>query len=139
MALNAPPTGTDISHKAAAGRLDAASSVTGVTRGKNVTLTPAHLDHVTSMQDLEQGQFVGVLNAEIAGSKSGLPAGQHNLFLAKVGDDWHVYAESAGTVVAEAASVTERSDTPPGMKPRFSEGSFCWWVWLVFTGFQWCF
>jgi hypothetical protein len=33
----------------------------------------------------------------------------------------------------------ERKDTPQGMKPKFSDGSFCWWVWLIFTGFTWCF
>src|SRR5437879_1124938 len=102
MALSAPPTGADISQKAAAGGLDTANSSTGVTRGKNVTFTPAHLGHVKSLADLEQGQFVGVLDTEIAGDKSGMPVGRHNLFLAKVGNDWHVYAESGSKVVARA-------------------------------------
>jgi hypothetical protein len=139
MALSTPPTGADISQKAAAGSLETANKAAGVTHGKTVTFTPANLSHVTSTADLEQGQFVGVLNTEIAGDKSGLPVGQYNLFLGKVGNDWHVYAESGGTVVAEAASVVQRSDTKANMKPQFSEGSFCWWVWLVVTGFQWCF
>jgi hypothetical protein len=139
MALSTPPTGADISKNAAAAGLDTANKATGVTQGKTVSFTPANLGHVKSMQDLESGQFVGVLQAEIAGDRSGLPPGQYNLFLAKVGNDWHVYAESGSNVVAEAASVVQRSDTQAHMKPKFSEGSFCWWVWLVVTGFQWCF
>lgn len=139
MALSTPPTGQDISQKAAAGEFDTANSVTGVTHGKKVIFTPAHLGHVGSMQDLEQGQIIGSLNTEIAGDKSGLPAGQYNVFLAKVGNDWQVFAESGSTVVAKAASVVERRDTRANMKPQFSEGSFCWWVWLIVTGFQWCF
>ena len=78
-------------------------------------------------------------DTEIEGDRSRLPAGTYNMFIAKVGNDWKVYAESGGEIVGQAASVTERKDQPPDGKPQFSEGSFCWWVWLIFTGFTWCF
>jgi hypothetical protein len=132
------PTGKEISEKAKAARLDTGNKGEGEKGGKKSTLTPAHLGHLKSADDLEEGQFIGVLETEIPGDRAGLPPGKYNLFIAKVGGDWQVYAESGGEVVAEAASVVERPDTPKGMKPQFSEGSFCWWVWLIFTGFQLC-
>lgn len=133
------PNGQEIREKARSAKLDKANSGVGEKGGKKATLTPARLDHVKKREDLEEGQFIGVLDTEIAGDRAGLAPGTYNMFIAKVGGDWHVYAESDGKVVAEAASVEERKDTPQGMNPKFSEGSFCWWVWLIFTGFTWCF
>ena len=134
-----PPTGNEIREKAKAAKLDHSRAGKGEKGGKTATLTPAHLDHVRSRDDLENGEFIGQLETEIAGDRAGLPPGTYNMFIANVGGEWHVYAESGGDVVAEAAHVEERKDTPKDMKPRFSEGSFCWWVWLIFTGFNWCF
>jgi hypothetical protein len=139
MALTKAPTGKDISEKAKAAKLDTANRSSGEKGGKKATLTPAQLDHVKSLEELEQGQFIGELDTEIAGDKANLAPGKYNMFIAKVGNDWHVYAESGGNVVGEAANVVERKDTPAKMKPKFREGSFCWWVWLIFTGFEWCF
>lgn len=139
MALTKAPAGKDISEKAKAARLDTTNRGSAEKGGKKTTLTPAHLDHVKSVGDLEQGQFIGVLDTEIAGDKAGLAPGTYNMFIAKVGNDWHVYAESGGTIAGEAASVVERKDTPARMKPQYREGSFCWWVWLIVTGFEWCF
>jgi hypothetical protein len=68
------------------------------------------------------------LQAEIEGDRSGLPPGSYNVFLANVDGNWKVYAEAGGQVVAEAASVQERADTPENMPPKFRSGSFCWWV-----------
>ena len=132
------PTGKEISDKARAGSLDTTKRSTGEKAGKKSTLTPAHLGHVKKIEDLEDGQFIGVLDTEIAGDRANLPPGKYNMFIAKVGGDWQVHFESGGDIVAEAASVVERKDTPKEMKPRFREGSFCWWVWLVFTGFEVC-
>lgn len=132
------PTGQEIRDKARGGGLDNAKTAEGRKGGKKSTLTPARLEHLRGIEDLENGEFIGVLDTEIEGDRAGLPAGKYNLFIAKVGGDWHVYAESDGQVVAEAASVVERPDTPRDMKPQFREGSFCWWVWLIFTGFELC-
>jgi hypothetical protein len=134
-----PPTGKEIHDKAKGANLDHSKKGTGEKAGKKATFTHARLDHVKGVRDLEDGQFIGLLDTEIPGDKSGLSPGQYNVFIAKVGSDWQVYAESDGEIAAEAATVVERKDTPDDMPPKFSEGSFCWWVWLIFTGFQWCF
>lgn len=133
------PTALDIGNKAKAAKLDTANAATATKGGKKIKLTPAHLDNLKSIADLEQGQPIGVLETEVAGDKANLPPGTYNMFIAKVDNKWHVYAESNGKIVAEAASVVERKDKPKDTKPQYSEGSFCWWVWLIFTGFQWCF
>jgi hypothetical protein len=139
MAREHRPTGNEIREKAKAAKLDHSRTGTGEKGGKKAKLTPARLDHVHTREDLEDGEVVGLLETEIPGDRAGLPPGTYNVFIANVGGDWHVYAEANGEIAAEAVSVTERKDTPKDMKPKFSEGSFCWWVWLVFTGFQWCF
>ena len=139
MARDNAPDGQEIKEKARGARLDRSKGGRGQKGGKNATLTPARLDHLKGTDDLENGAFIGELETEIEGDRAGLPPGKYNVFIAKVRGDWHVYAESGGQVVAEAASVTERPDTPRDMEPQFREGSFCWWVWLIFTGFEWCF
>lgn len=139
MANKEKPTGKSISEKAKAAKLRTEDATTHDKGGKKIKLTPADLGHLKSPEELEEGQFIGLLETEVAGDKSGLPPGTYNMFLAKEGGDWHVYAESGGTIVAEAASVVERKDTPKNMKPQYRDGSFCWWVWLLFTGFTWCF
>jgi len=128
------PTGSEINEKGRQANLD----VDNASTGENCKYTPTRLDAVRSLTDLENGQVIGVLETETVSDKTSLPPGKYNLFLAKVGGRWHVYAESGGNIVAEAYSVTERKNTPKGMKPKFSHGSFCWWVWLIFTGFQVC-
>jgi hypothetical protein len=138
MARDKAPTGKEISDKARAGRLDTTKVSTGEKAGKKSTFTPAHLGHLKKIEDLEDGQLIGVLDTEIAGDRANLPPGKYNMFIAKVGGDWQVYFGSGEEIVAKAASVVERKDTPNGMKPRFREGSFCWWVWLVFSGFEVC-
>ena len=139
MARDKAPTGKEINEKARKAKLDKGKESVGEKGGKKSKLTPARLDHLKGPEDLEDGQLVGVLETEVPGDAAGLPPGTYTVFIAKVGHDWEVYAESGGEIVAQAANVTERKDTPKDMKPKFSEGSFCWWVWLIFTGFQWCF
>jgi hypothetical protein len=139
VARDKAPTAEEIGEKAKKAKLDKSKESVGEKGGKKSKLTPARLDHLEDQQDLEEGQFIGVLETEVPGDRSGLPPGKYNMFIAKVGNDWQVYAESGGEIVAEAANVTERKDTPKDMKPKFREGSFCWWVWLIFIGFEWCF
>jgi len=139
MARTEAPSGKEISDKAKAAKHDIANAVTATKGDKKIKFTPADFGHIKSITELEDGQFIGELETEVEGDKAGLPPGKYNALLTKIGSDWHVYAESGGQVVAEAISVVERKDTPHHMKPQYSEGSFCWWVWLVVTGFQWCF
>jgi hypothetical protein len=133
------PTGKEISEKAKKAKLDRAKEGVGEKDGKKSKLTLAQLDDVNSPEDLEEGQFIGELDTEVPGDRAGLPPGKYNMFIAKVGDEWKVYAESGGEIAAEAVNVTERGDAPDDEKPKFREGSFCWWVWLIFIGFEWCF
>jgi hypothetical protein len=139
VARDKAPTGKEVRDKANAAKLDSGKAASGRKDGKTSKLTPARLDHVKRIEDLEDGQFIGVVDTEIEGDKSGLPPGKYNMFIAKVGGDWQVYAEADGDIVAQAARVVERPDTDPDMKPEFREGSFCWWMWLIVIGFEWCF
>lgn len=138
MARSKPPTGKEIKEKAKAATLDTAKVGSGSKGGKTAKFTPANLHHLKRVEDFEEGQFIGVLDTEIEGDRAKLPAGTYNMFIAKVDNDWKVYAESGGEVVAEAATVTERRERPPDDRPQFREGSFCFWVWLIFFGFEWC-
>ena len=114
----AAPAGAEIAAKAKAARLDRANAGAGEFQGKRITFTPALLDPGT---DLAGGQMIGVLENEVAGDETGLPAGRYNLFAAQLPDGWHVYAESNGQVVKEALRVkVERRPGPPADKrPRF--------------------
>src|ERR687887_2680295 len=93
--------GEEIREKAKAARLDHGHAGKGEKGGKTATMTPAHLDHVRSREDLEQGEFIGVLETEIAGDRAGLRPGTYNMFIANVGGEWQGYAESDGEIAAE--------------------------------------
>jgi hypothetical protein len=133
------PNGKEIAEKAKKAKLDKSKESVGEKGGKKSKLTPAQLDHLSGPEDLEEGQFIGVLDTEVPGDRAGLPPGEYNMFIAKVGGDWKVYAESDGEIVAEAVNVRERDDDSGDKKPKFREGSFCWWMWLIVIGFEWCF
>jgi hypothetical protein len=133
------PTGDEIREKAKKAKLDKGKEAVGEKNGKKSKLTPAQLDDVDRVEDLEDGQFIGELDTEVEGDRAGLPPGKYNMFIAKVEGDWKVYAESDGEIVAEAVNVTERDDDGGDKKPKFREGSFCWWMWLIVIGFEWCF
>jgi len=103
------PTGEEIANKAKAAKFDSANSTAGEKIGKKVKLTPAKLDHVKSEAELEGGQIIGMLETEAPGDETGLPPGKYNVFAAKVGNDWHVYAESGGKIVVEAVHVRAKN------------------------------
>ena len=128
--------GKEIKEKAKKMKLDKTKIVHGVKNGKKVKFTGANLDHMKSMNDLEQGEVVGVLENELAGDETDLPPGKYNVFVKKVDGEWKAYAESDGTVVAEAARVTvekrDKKDTG-NRTPQFkSDGwcicAVCWWI-----------
>src|SRR5438552_237046 len=64
------PTGDEIAAKAKAGKLQNENT----TVGENCKLTPADLTHLGSMTDLEDGQFIGVLETDIASTPMNCPS-----------------------------------------------------------------
>src|SRR5207237_8262705 len=122
-------TGDEIAAKAKAGKLQNENT----TVWENCKLTPADLTHLGSMTDLEDGQFIGVLETDIASDKTGLAAGKYDLFLAKVGNAWHVYAEAGGKNAGEAYSVLDREDNQKNMRPQDGNASCCRRAWLQLT------
>jgi len=123
-----PPTGAEIAAAATKGRLEKRKSVTGHKNGKRVHFTGAAFDSMESIEDLETGQFVGVLETEAAGDESGLPPGTYNLHLARVEGKWRLFAEADGEVAGEAVRV-EVERHPWGEHkagpPRFREEGWC--------------
>ena len=99
------PSGAEIAQKARLAVLDSANSATAEKNGKKIKFTPANLDQVKGETELEEGQALGLLENEAPGDETGLPPGKYNLFAAKVGNDWHVYAESGGNIVGEGIRV----------------------------------
>lgn len=117
--------------------------------GKESRFIPARLDHVRKLKDLEEGQVVGVLDTDLAGDETDLPAGRYNLFLRRGEDgEWEAVAERDGRIVSKAARVTVSVEKePPGggrgrgegrpddlPLPEFREQGWCW-CWWSFCGF----
>lgn len=128
MARTQKPKGKEIAQKAREMKLDKNKSAHGEKHGKSIKFTGTKLPLLNSLEELEEGQVVGVLETELGGDETPLPPGKFNLFLAKVNGDWHVYAESDGEIRGEAKRVTverylwgERKEE----RPRFSPEGFC--------------
>ena len=130
------PTEAQIAEQVKAVKLDHANK----SEGEKCRFTPAQdSNSLSNVSDFENGYVMGLLETDQVSDTTNLPPGQYHMLLAKEGTGWQVYAVSGNKIVTKAKSVVERKDAPPGNKPQFSKGSFCWWVWLMFTGFQWCF
>src|SRR5688572_18326086 len=71
---------------------------------KKITFTPARV--VESLDDAAQGHILGVLETEIDGGETGLPAGRYTIFAKSVGGEWEAFAEADGLVAKQALSVT---------------------------------
>jgi hypothetical protein len=129
------PAGREIADKAQGAKLDRENATLGEKGGKKVKFTPAVFDQLKNETDLEDGQVIGLLETEAPGDESPLPPGNYNLFLAKIGNSWHVYAESGGTIVAEAVrvSVEKKTEKPANMKPEFRAEGWC----LIIHFFGW--
>ncbi len=131
------PSGAEIAQKASSAVLDSENSTTGEKNGKKIKLTPANLPQGKSEAELEDGQVIGVLENEVGGDETGLPPGKYNLFLAKVGNDWHTYAESGGRIVAEAARVkVEKQSQGTRRRPEFHAQGWCSTQWFWFFGWH---
>jgi len=122
------PKGEEIAQKAKNIKLDKEKSVQGKKHGKNVKFTQSELPPLNSMEELEEGQIIGVVENEIEGNETGLPIGKHNLFLCNVNGNWKVYAESGGKITAEAVRVkVERHHWGEckAEKPNFNPEGWC--------------
>jgi hypothetical protein len=120
------PTGKEIADKAKVAEIDQANATTGEIGAKKVKLTPAVPRPFKNEADLEDGQVIGLLETEASGDESPLAPGRYNLFLAKVDNTWHVYAESDGRIVGEAMQVNvEKTDKPSDTKPEFRAKGWC--------------
>jgi uncharacterized protein YjdB len=125
----APPSGREIAERARAAKLDRENTGVGEFQGKRISLVPADPSGVRSAAELEAGQVIGVMENEVAGDETGLPPGRYNLFLAKLADGWHVYAESGGEIVTEAirVQIEQVADGNPGSKkPVFRAKGWGW-------------
>jgi hypothetical protein len=129
----AAPTGQEIAQKAKATKLDRAHATVAELKGKKIVFTPADLHQVKHPTELEAGRVIGTLETEAVGDETGLPPGNYHVFVAKVGDQWHAYAEAGGVVVKEAVRVRmERAkDRPLNPKPEFREEGWCFSCWVM--------
>jgi len=121
------PAGAYIADRFKDARLDEKRAVTQEHQGKKITFTPARVTE--DLDEAAQGHILGVLETEIEGGETGLPAGRYTIFAKSVGGEWEAFAEADGFVVKQALQVTavEAQDDKAG-KPRFeaSEGGWCW-------------
>jgi hypothetical protein len=125
---NDAPTGKEIAEKAARIKLDGRKNIQGERNGKAVRFRGADLSHVKSLDELEAGQVIGVLDTQLSGDESTLPPGTHNLFVSRVSGTWRIYAESGGEIVAEAARVSVAEHTPSSrepLRPRYGPEGWC--------------
>jgi hypothetical protein len=126
--LGAPP-GTYIADRLKDAELDDDRSAKAEHDGKRITFTPAR---PTSDHDVAaQGHVLGVLETQIDGGETGLPAGRYTIFAKNVGGEWEAFAEVDGAVVKQALRVTATDADPDESKlitPKFeaSEGGWCW-------------
>ncbi len=121
------PEGREIAEKARAAKLDYENAVIGEKGGRRVKFTSAVPGQLRTDADVEDGQVVGLLETEASGDESSLPPGTYYVFLAKVGNTWHAYAESGGMIVAEAAraNVEKMTGKPVSGKPVFRAEGWC--------------
>jgi hypothetical protein len=122
------PSGREIAEKAKQIKFDNRKDIVGEKNGKTMHFLGADLSHVKSLDELEDGQVIGVMDTALAGDETTLPAGKHNLFLSKVGGEWRIHAESNGEIVAQAVrvSVAEHAvSTRRVSNPHFSQQGWC--------------
>lgn len=121
------PAGAYIADRLKDARLDDRRAETAEHEGKKITFTPARITE--SLDEAAQGHVLGVLESEIDGGETGLPAGRYTIFAKSVGGEWEAFAEVDGSVAKQALRVTA-TDTKDGKaaRPKFeaSEGGWCW-------------
>jgi hypothetical protein len=121
------PAGAYIADRLKDARLDEDRAVTAEHDGKKITFTPARA--TDDLDEAAQGHVLGVLETEVDGGETGLPAGRYTIFAKSVGGEWEAFAELDGAVVKQALRVTAADvDESKVAKPSFepSEGGWCW-------------
>lgn len=136
------PTGKEIAEKSKKVKLSKPNSFMGQIKGKRIWFTPSKMPSFDSLDELEEGQIIGVLETELESDK--LPAGKYNIFIDKEKGEWHGYLEAEGNIIAEADEVSverhylgdHKVEKP---KFEFTEGSFtfCFWI-CLYRIFIWC-
>lgn len=105
MARKEKPTGQEIAKKAKKAKLEPKRALQAKRYGKRVKFTPANLDHVAKINELDDGVILGELETELEKEETGIPPGKHNLLLAGLETGWQIYAESGGEIIGKAAQV----------------------------------
>jgi hypothetical protein len=121
------PAGSYIAERLKGADLDTDRAVTHEHEGKKITFIPARATE--NLDDAAQGHVLGVLETDVDGGETGLPAGRYSIFAKNVGGEWEAFAEVDGTVAKQALSVSEAdADDSKAVKPKFkaSEGGWCW-------------
>lgn len=122
------PAGAYIADRLKDARLDDRRAETAEHEGKKITFTPARITE--SLDEAAQGHVLGVLESEIDGGETGLPAGRYTIFAKSVGGEWEAFAEVDGSVAKQALRVTttEAKEGEKAGRPKFeaSEGGWCW-------------
>lgn len=150
------PSGREIAQKAKAMRLDRKKSVSGKKNGKVVAFTGADLSKlvpkgkhdeatdIAALNSMAEGQVIGLLENELEGDETNLPAGTFDLLIANVNDEWKCYAERDGEIVAEAVKASVERQEPvkgadPDPLPEFSPEGWCirYPFWTCCDGWHW--
>ncbi len=123
------PAGTYISARLNDAELDEDRAASAEHEGKKIRLTPARATE--DPDEAALGHVIGILETEIDGGETGLPAGRYTIFAKNVGGEWEAFAEVDGAVAKQALRVTATdvdADISKTMKPKFeaSEGGWCW-------------
>jgi hypothetical protein len=123
------PAGTYIADRLRDAELDDDRTATAEHDGKKIRMTPARATE--DPDEAAQGHVVGVLETDIDGGETGLPAGRYTIFAKNVGGEWEAFAEVDGAVAKQALRVTATdldADVSKTMKPKFeaSDGGWCW-------------
>ena len=126
--LGAPP-GTYIAARLKDADLERGRASEAEHEGKKLRFTPARA--TDDPDDAAQGHVLGILETEVDGGETGLPAGRYAVFAKNVGGEWEAFAEVDGAVVKQALRVSATDvddDVSKTMKPKFeaSEGGWCW-------------
>jgi hypothetical protein len=127
------PTGKEIKEKSKKSKLDKKDTVEEKKEGKKVKFTPNKLE-LESMEMLEEGHIVGVLEHEFGEKEGTLPPGKYNIYVAKVNGEWQGFAESDGKIKAEASKVNVKKHHYGDCKvkkPEFEFESICTTVCVV--------
>ncbi len=115
MARKKKITGLEIKEKAKKGKLERERAFSAKKHGKSFKFTPARIEHIKDISELDEGVFLGEVDTESDKETGGIKPGKYNLFLTGEEDGWQIYAESNGQIVGKADQVKVEID-PTGTR-----------------------